>query len=390
MAPSGATLLMGKEQKEYIWNLVARKLAGEATAEDLRDLENLLRDNPELHYPLQTITDIWKHGNPRNHQQIEQAEKVFSAHLNRMADLKLNLSAADDEVHRPASASFRRDRRRPIAGFAAAAILLAALGVTLYHQYMPKLRPVASTAASPATSVRDNAIATANGSRTHLTLPDGTRVWLNAGSRIDYPKNFGATSREANLTGEAFFDVAADPGKPFIIHARKIDILVLGTTFNIKSYPSDKNTEATLVRGSIEVNIHNKANQKIILKPNQKLVIPNDDSLSVEPIQHRRSKGPAASLAIIGKPTFEQHTGAMIETSWVDNKLIFQDETFVDLARQMERWYGVTIRFDDEQLGQLQFTGIFQKETIRQALDALRLTAAFDYTISDTEIAIHN
>ena len=76
-------------------------------------------------------------------------------------------------------------------------------------------------------------------------------------------------------------------------------------------------------------------------------------------------------LVAIRKPTYEQKTGAIIETSWVDNKLTFREETFGDLARRMERWYGVTIQFADPALEQLQFTGSFKEETIGQALDAL-------------------
>ena len=79
----------------------------------------------------------------------------------------------------------------------------------------------------------------------------------------------------------------------------------------------------------------------------------------------------------------------MVETSWVDNKLIFQDMRFGDLAKDMERWYGVSIAFARPELEQLQFTGSFQQETIRQALDALRLTATFNYTISGNQINIY-
>lgn len=382
---------MGKEQKEYIWNLVARKLAGEATPEDLRELEGLLRDNPDLHYPLQTITDIWRHISPKTLQDIEQAEKVFSAHLNRMADLKTTPAPAEIQKQRFIPAFFRRSGLA-LAGTGAAVLLLIVFGSALYYQSQraPRALPALSAAQGLPSANKVNAIATANGSRMHLNLPDGTRVWLNAGSRIDYPKNFGMTRRDVNLTGEAFFDVATDPNKPFVIHARNIDILVLGTSFNIKSYPSDKTTEATLVRGSIQVYLHNKPNQKIILKPNEKLVIPNDDSILMLPMARNHPAHADLSEPFIAKPAFEEHTGAMIETSWVDNKLIFRDETFAELAGQMERWYGVTIRFDDERLEQLQFTGIFEKETVRQALEALRLTANFNYTINDTQITIQN
>ena len=117
------------------------------------------------------------------------------------------------------------------------------------------------------------------GSRTHLTLPDGTMVWLNAGSRLSYGKNYNTATREVNLTGEAFFDVAHNTQKPFLIHTARIDVQVLGTSFNVKSYPTDRTTEATLIRGSIEVSIKDRPSEKIILRPDEKLVVANDDEL---------------------------------------------------------------------------------------------------------------
>jgi len=235
-------------------------------------------------------------------------------------------------------------------------------------------------------------ITTTIGSRTNLVLPDSTRVWLNSGSHIQYGKGFGGQFREVSLIGEAFFDVAPDAAHPFIIHTPKLDVRVLGTSFNLKSYPADKTTEATILRGSIEVSIRNRPSDKIILKSNEKLVVNNDDSLLLHKAPRRKEVRPE-SLVTIGKPTYEQHSGAIIETSWVDNKLIFQDEEFADLARQMERWYGISISFADPGMQTLRFTGSFDKETIRQAMDALKLTdqtPGFDYTIDGNKVTIHN
>lgn len=382
---------MGKEHKEYTWSLVAKKLAGEATPAELKELEELLRNNPDLHYPLQTISDLWRHVSPGDKVQ---AEKAFSDHLDRMADLKIEythdaagLPWEEDEDQRPRK-WFRRTRTAAI--FITPAIGLT-IGLAWYLNRTPHPAAVAVVRKTPTVAASTGSgIFTANGSRTNLHLPDGTQVWLNAGSRLDYARNYGSVSREVNLTGEAFFDVAPNASKPFVIHTRRIDIRVLGTSFNVKSYPSDKTTEATLVKGSIEVSIRNRPSDKIILKPNEKLVVSNDDSLMKIPSPRRRALRTEPSLIVIGKPTYEEHTGAMIETSWIDNKLIFQDEVFSDLAKQMERWYGVSIRFDDPRLQDLQFTGTFEKETIQQALDALKLTAQFDYSIEGTQITIHD
>jgi ferric-dicitrate binding protein FerR (iron transport regulator) len=234
-------------------------------------------------------------------------------------------------------------------------------------------------------------IATRDGSRTSLSLPDGTHVWLNAGSRLTYDKAYGAQLREVNLTGEALFDVAHNSAKPFVIHTTRVDIKVLGTRFNVKSYPTDKTTEATLLRGSIEVSIKARPDEKIILKPNEKLVIANDDSaLHRNPSSHAQKTSKAnESLVDIRKPAYDA-SGINIETSWVDDRLVFQDEAFGSLATDMQRWYGVSIRFTRPGQEEWRFTGNFRKETIQQALEALKLTAPFTYTINENQITIYD
>lgn len=369
---------MGQSDKKAIWNLIAKKLAAEAGPEEIRELERLLKNNPELHYPMQTISDLWKSLPDPN---SEEAETAFSRHLDRMKDLNIDFPAID-----PAWPEANRGAGRRTFILTALCIAILGLSVWIYNRRIPAV-PV-SVEHPPVAVV--NEINTAEGSRTHLTLPDGTKVWLNAGSRLTYGKSYNAATREVNLTGEAFFDVAHNVQKPFLIHTARIDIQVLGTSFNIKSYPTDRTTEATLIHGSIEVSIKARPSEKIILKPNEKLVIANDDStlLRFKPRKYTAAT-PDEPLVAIRKPTYEQKTGAIIETSWVDNRLIFREETFGDLARQLERWYGVSIQFGDSALGDLQFTGSFKEETIQQALDALKYTARFNYRIEGNLITIN-
>jgi len=375
---------MGKEHKEHTWNLIAKKLAGEASPAELQELENLLRSNPELHYPVQTIADLWEHNPPANKKAAEEA---FDRHLDRIDRLHIDYSPTLTIV---------TDDPEPASGFRRKALVWGPVALVVIGIILLITRPAADekaiAASSPLPQTDTHEVNTHSGSRTSLTLPDNTRVWLNAGSHIEYGTNFGDGSREVSLMGEAFFDVAPDAAHPFIIHTPKLDVRVLGTSFNLKSYPTDKTTEATLIRGSIEISIRNRPSDKIILKPNEKLVVNNDDSLlQRRPAQRKEVR--AESLVVISKPTYELRSGAIIETSWVDNKLIFQDEEFGDLARQMERWYGITIRFEDSRLEGLRFTGSFSKETLQQALEALKLTdqrARFDYSIDGEQVTIHN
>jgi transmembrane sensor len=366
---------MGQKDKKYTWDLFAKKLSGEATPDELRELETLLWNNPELHYPMQTIIDMWQ---DQGAEDKISAEIAFNRHLDRMENLKIG-------YHYPSSKTSIKRSVFVLSSFFAVLLVFSLLYFRTIYTSFAVTAPIVHKV-----QPSENEILTATGSKMHQVLPDGTSIWLNSGSRISYSKSFGAYGREVNLTGEAFFDVVSNPNKPFVIHTARIDIKVLGTRFNVKSYPTDKTTETTLIRGSIEVSLKNKSQDKIVLKPDQKLVVSNEDSISLQQSPRRRDVHRAIVPAIVGKPTYERNTGAIIETSWVDNKLIFQDQNFADLAVQMERWYGVTIHFQDRRQKELQFTGTFEKETIQQALEALKLTADFSYSIEGTEITITN
>jgi ferric-dicitrate binding protein FerR (iron transport regulator) len=204
-----------------------------------------------------------------------------------------------------------------------------------------------------------------------------------------YDKQFGQKLREVRLTGEAYFDVAHDKTRPFIIHTEQMDLRVLGTAFNVKCYPGEGKTEAALVRGSIEVTMRTR-NEKFVLKPNEKLVLNSPTSAT-------QIEGQAATVKAVSKsplvviapltPSVEDEA-VIIETSWLENKLIFQDETFQEVATKMERWYGVTIRFAEPSLGRIRLTGSFENENINQALTALQYIARFKYHMEKDIITI--
>jgi len=241
-------------------------------------------------------------------------------------------------------------------------------------------------------------VSTKYGSRTNLHLPDGTQVWLNSGSKLSYDKTYGNGKREVALSGEAYFDVIRNPALPFIIHTSSIDIRVLGTAFNVKSFPLEKNTETSLIRGSIEVFFRNRPLEKIILKPNQKLITANQAM-----VKDKENAAPSSAkekttvndggvkvppLALVSQLTYEPGDSTVIETSWMHNKLMFLSETFEDLAIKMERWYGVNIRFVNEQIKFKKLNGIFENESIQQALTALQLITPFTYSMNKNDILI--
>jgi len=236
-------------------------------------------------------------------------------------------------------------------------------------------------------------VITRNGSKSNIQLPDGSSVWLNAGSRLTYDSLYGSPLREVTLSGEAYFNVVKNPKKPFIIHTGKINIRVLGTIFNVKSYPEDKTIETSLIKGSIEVSFPSQPSKKIILKPDQKLIVDRAES-NASGNTNRVAAGlnPVISIQHLNRIGSDS---SITETGWMENRLYFDDMSFHDLLQNMERKYGVTFKMADAALDTIHFTGSFQNETVSQALDALRLTAEqsttdFNYEIRDNQVFIYN
>jgi transmembrane sensor len=362
-------------QKDRLWYLVSKKLAQEATAQELAELEELLRQHPEMHYAIQHIQDLWKLAP----QEAPEAGEAFRKHRERMQNKGISLSPQTAAVpEQPRQSKYRLIKRYALAGLAIAATVTAAI---IFIDLTP------AETKQPQQSQNFNEISTRNGSRTRISLPDGSTVWLNAGSKLVYDKNFDSKLREVSLTGEGYFDVVKNPDKPFIIHAGKVDIKVLGTVFNVKSYPGERSTEASLIHGSIEVVIKDRPQEKIILKPNEKIIVSN------QPVQETTGTlRPAAvnePIVAISHLSYEPNDSTIIETSWVENRLIFQNEPFRDLAVKMERWFGVTIQFENEEVQQLRFRGSFTHETIHQALAALKITGGFNYKIDDNKVIVY-
>jgi transmembrane sensor len=367
---------------DHIWNLIAKKLAGEASLGELKELETILRRDPDLHYSLEALHDMWKKKSQQ--QEPEQAEIAFQKHMDRMYSKGIDMGSMENSLSIDEfSDSPRRFMNWKTLAFIFSGFFLITLGYYFYSG-----RNQVYTAQKPVWEV-----VTRNGSKTNLLLPDGTTVWLNAGSRLTYDSLYGNKLREVTLSGEAYFDVVKNPNKPFIIHTGKINIKVLGTVFDVKSYPGENTIEASLIRGSIEVTFPSLSSKKIILKPNQKLIIDKTETISNVSI----NKVATVQLPIISIQHLSRigSDSAIAETGWMQNRLYFNDMSFQELLKNMERKYGVSFHVADSSLDTIHFTGSFKDETVTQALDALRLTAEkstadFIYEIKGNQVFIYN
>ena len=366
---------------DRFWILVARKLSGESSVAEIRELETLLRIHPHLHFSTEIITNLW---NQQVQKDLSLLESSYSSHIERMKSqgIPLHAEATRDEgdttylLHGSRNGHFSRN----LAIAACLGVILLTGSFFLIRNTRPKPQ---------AESDAQLAVSTKYGSRTNIQLPDGSKVWLNSGSTLTYDKDFGKRIREVVLSGEAFFDVVKNAEKPFVIHTASMDIKVLGTQFNVKSYANDHHAEASLIHGSIEVSLKKRGSEKILLKPNEKIVVVNEAAVEKDALPpQEKNKLTTDPIISVQKLNYDEKDSTVIETSWVDNKLYFSNESFEEIAVKMERWYGMPLIFHDSYVKNSRFTGSFTKETLEQALEALQFSTPFHFVIKENTILI--
>lgn len=192
------------------------------------------------------------------------------------------------------------------------------------------------------------------GQRSKLSLSDGTIVWLNSGTTIKFPTNFSKNQREVIIDGEAFFSVAKNKDKPFIVNTERNYIKVLGTEFNVKAYEGKEIFEIALLEGSIEV-IHNDNNMSYLLKENETFISKND----------KVTKG-----TIIDYNYFK----------WRDGLICFEKESITSLFEKLELYYDINIENKNESILKGSYTGKFRvRDGIEHVLKVLQLKHQFSF-----------
>lgn len=362
--------------EERFWELVTLELSGEARTEELQELELLLQENPELGFRKEMFATVW---NAKHAEDKTVQSSSFNKHLQRLSNhlsepvLQYETPAITEEEITEPEIKQRGSYRKWvwISGIAASLLLI----VFLSNSFLFTKQKTKSNA--------NNTVTTKRGSKSKVQLPDGTEVWLNADSRITYNENFQGNQREVQLSGEAFFDVVRDESRPFIIHTNAIDVKVLGTAFNVRSYENEKNTETSLIRGSVEITlVKSPDKKKIILKPNDKLIVNNNEATVVGADNYKKNTTPLLTLS---KIKYQEEDSSAVETLWVKNKLVFDGETMEEVAMKIERWYDVKVMIADNDLKRTKFSATFEDEDLKTVLEALRL-AGIRSTVNKKEV----
>lgn len=243
------------------------------------------------------------------------------------------------------------NHRRTLLKIAASIILLSSLGILLYAN-----RGSFSKSAGTLAMVEKEV---GKGKISFLRLEDGTKVWLNAGSKLIYPAHFSQETREVALTGEAYFEVAHLEKKPFIIKSGAVKTVVLGTSFNINAYPDNKKVEVTVLSGKVAVITPGKwklYTNTVYLTPNQSVVYHNNES-EIPPSK----------------------VNAEESIDWKEGKLIFKSTPLLMAVKEFERKYNITLDCSDK-IKDCRITADFNNESVGNALKVM--TKMIDGTLS--------
>jgi len=320
------------ENKKYI-DLFEKYLRNEASEEETQLLLNMLRRDNNLDQYLERMLD--------------QSHPEMDAKTEQRMHAQIRSTIAQGRKRSLRTASLRRAMQW------AAMIVLPLLSALLVYLFTSDQLP----------GNNQVTITAPNGEKAIITLADGSRVWINSGSSLTYGNDFYRHERMVSLDGEAYFEVAKDPQRPFIVHTREMEVQALGTTFNVSAYSDENYSSAVLAEGKIKVNVRG---QEEILTENQRAIVDKaNHSLSTDRV----------------------YASDFIQ--WKDGNLYFENSSFDEIANTLSRVFNVEIRFASEKLRSIRFTGTLGNSSIRNALDILSLTSAMHYEMNGTVIELY-
>lgn len=292
--------------------------------------------------------------------------------LSNLTDEELWVSSAvaDDTQQYDVDQAFERFRKRTgldqsgrqsykwYRTWSVAAVAIVLLGLITVTAYWQGSRQIQS-------NFSDIVVEAPLGSKTKLTLPDGSTVWLNAGSKMVYSQGFGVSDRRLAFQGEGYFEVEKNDEMPFLVQTHDVNVTVVGTKFNFRNYPEDEEAVVELLEGKVALENQLKEEAVRYLSPNEKMVL------------HKATGEMDITSAKVKEATL-----------WTENILLFDEDLLPDIVRELERSYHVQIEIENEDLKQARFYGQFNQleQNIYEVLDMLVETGRLEYQEKDKVI----
>ena len=336
-----------EEENRHIDELIASYLTEGLDKNALDELKTWIVASAENRQYFIQQREIWFSAVNREAASVYNKDKAFENFRNRVESRKKTQSTSRQGFS--LSAIWR---------YAAVVAIMIAVGCISYWQGEVNVKD----------TFADISVEAPLGSKTKLYLPDGTLVWLNAGTKMVYSQGFGVDNREVILEGEGYFEVVKNKEIPFLIKTKELDLRVLGTKFNFRDYPEDKEVVVSLLEGKVELDNLLNIGNKNILKPNERALLNKQT----------------------GKMEIESVT-ASNASEWTDGYLFFNEELLPDIVRELERSYNVKIQLADTTLNSFRFYGNFtrREQTIEEVMEVLSSTGKIKYKKEGREITIY-
>lgn len=321
-----------EEENKHIDELIANYLTEGLDKNALDELKTWIAASAENQQYFIRQREIWFSAVSREAASVYDKDKAFENFRNRVESQK--------EIQ---STSRRGFSLSALWRYAAVVAIIIAVGCISYWQGEVNVKD----------TFADISVEAPLGSKTKLYLPDGTLVWLNAGSRMTYSQGFGVDNRKVELEGEGYFEVKRNEKIPFFVKTKDLQLQVLGTKFNFRDYPEDHEVVVSLLEGKVGLNNLLREEKEAVLSPDERAVLNKANGfLTVESV--------TASNA----------------SQWTDGYLFFDEELLSDIAKELERSYNVKIHIANDSLKTFRFYGNFvrREQNIQEVLEALAST----------------
>jgi ferric-dicitrate binding protein FerR (iron transport regulator) len=357
-------------------NNLVKFLLGECDEKESSHITKLLNESPEIQKEYEELKKVWwtikqENSELKAHEVEEELEKY-------MVTLE-NLSSKEPEY------TLFNERQRTIPFFVkVAAVIIVSIGLGSVATYLAvKQKPTINAGAA-----FSHQVIAPIGSKSISILPDGTKVWLNAGSKLKYSSNYGIENRDVELEGEAYFKVVTNPEKPFIVITSELKIKAYGTAFNVKAYPDERVITTTLEEGKVSVE---GKGIDITLKPRQNISYERREfkkANNSDVIQNQNTEIEKAETQKTPRFSMLDSVNTIIYTAWKDDKWIIESETLPEIAILLNRKFNVQVKIESEELYDYTFRGKFSNETLEQILNIFRLTAPIEYNVEKGIVSI--
>ena len=364
--------------KDHITKQIASFLAGELSVSEMESLKQWLAASDENCRYFEEMKVIWQASGSADTSDTYRPEKAWQK-------IKKQPAGDDDSLQKVSMDMIPPETKRIIKRalqVAASVAIIFFSGVATSHYILKSEIERAEELTLLAGA--EHKVVVPRGAKSTIVLPDGSKVVLNASSKITYSTDYGFSSRSISLEGEAYFDVKTNAEKPFIVHTSDVDIQAFGTAFNVKAYPEDLTIVTTLEHGELRVNSRNDNSMDVTLKPKQNVVYHKNEPMAPkQETKNRLVKPSVSSESISDVPvvTVTDLVNTGLHTSWKDSEWQIESQTFGEFAGLLERRYNVRMIFGSNDLLNYRFSGTIRNETIEQILHILTITAPMKYTI---------